>query len=395
MLLASFSSVGSQWSTPRSRRWCRAVLTLSCFVLLGAALSACNAAQRCEPLGRCGGDLVPPGQTVSSWVATGENSCTDEIQAPVVPVTLSQQPAAGAGKKAVSNATFDWCSSLAVKPDGSLHFVPYYTSFVLPMKQAELQFRSDGTYFGHFITEQPQQIAFSAACRAAQGINFSCPELGRHINDAIRSEANVKNMRCYDDGDDGCTCDFLLSLFTGVQGAYGNSGDGVIGFYDSQSSHSPPSPADYCAKPDSFELTGHEGQALFNKLGLRTVTYHHATCTDGLQDANEDGIDCTIASKRKDLGDLACPNDCTATCEDGAQNQDETGVDCGGGCPDFCACFNHVKDPWEEGLDCGGPCSLLCTCINGVKDSNEEGVDCGGDCNLSYGAGKGVPKACK
>jgi hypothetical protein len=360
-------------------------------VLLGAALTGCTTPQRCEPLQGCGGELVPAGQTVSSWVATGDSTCMDEVQLPVIPVSLSQQPAAGAGKKGAGQATVDWCSSLAVKPDGSLHFVPFFP--VIPMKQAELQFRADGTYFAHFLTAAPQQMGFSAACRAAQGINFTCQELGRHINAAIASESNVKNTRCSDDGEGGCICDYLLTLFTGLQGAVGAAGTEAV-FYDAQS-NSPPSPADYCAKTDSFTLTGHDGQQLFNRPGLRTITYRRATCSDGLQDADEDGIDCIDPKKRATAGADACPNDCNATCTDNAQNQDETGVDCGGHCADFCDCFNGVQDSWEEGVDCGGPCSLQCTCNNGVKDSNETGVDCGGDCNLRYGDGNGVQKECK
>ena len=75
---------------------------------------------------------------------------------------------------------------------GALHFVPFFP--IIPMKQAELQFRADGTYFAHFITEAPQQMAFSAACRAAQGINFSCQELGRHINAAIGTDGVLAIM---------------------------------------------------------------------------------------------------------------------------------------------------------------------------------------------------------
>jgi hypothetical protein len=359
---------------------------------MSALLPSCTTAQHCEPLQSCGGELLPAGQKVSSWVATGDGTCTDEIQPPVVPVSLSQQPATEANSKGAGQATLDWCSSLAVKPDGTLHFTNFSLSQVLPMKQAELQFKADGTYFAHFLTQQPEQMAFSAACRAAQGVNWTCAELGRHINASIVAESNVKYFRCQDADDGGCNCDSLLLLFTGVQGAYGSTG-GITTFYDQQS-NSPPAPADYCVKPDSLELTGHDGQALFNRTGLRTITYHRATCSDGLQDADEDGIDCTTAAKRPALGDSACPNDCTATCTDGMQNQNETGVDCGGACADFCACFNGAQDPWEEGVDCGGPCSLLCTCTNGVHDANEDGVDCGGDCNLRYGDGNGVQKAC-
>ena len=159
-------------------------------------------------------------------------------------------------------------------------------------------------------------------------------------------------------------------------------------------SNSPPSPADYCAKTDSFVLTGHEGQQLFNRAGLRTVSYRRATCSDGLQDGDEDGIDCIDPKKRAMAGPDACPNDCSGLCTDGVQNQNETGLDCGGKCADFCDCFNGVRDAWEEGPDCGGPCSLQCTCLNGVKDANEAGVDCGGDCNLRFGEGMGVQKEC-
>lgn len=48
-----------------------------------------------------------------------------------------------------------------------------------------------------------------------------------------------------------------------------------------------------------------------------------ATCTDGIKNGNETGIDCGGACK-------AC--EATPTCTDGVQNGDETGVDCGGSC---------------------------------------------------------------
>ena len=48
------------------------------------------------------------------------------------------------------------------------------------------------------------------------------------------------------------------------------------------------------------------------------------TCTDGVQNGDETGIDC---------GGSCPPCDGGATCTDGIQNGDETGVDCGGSCP--------------------------------------------------------------
>jgi hypothetical protein len=49
------------------------------------------------------------------------------------------------------------------------------------------------------------------------------------------------------------------------------------------------------------------------------------SCSNGIRDGNEVGIDCG--------GD--CPNVCP-TCDDGIMNGDETGVDCGGSCPSIC-----------------------------------------------------------
>ncbi|WCO03167.1 FG-GAP-like repeat-containing protein [Psychroserpens ponticola] len=58
------------------------------------------------------------------------------------------------------------------------------------------------------------------------------------------------------------------------------------------------------------------------------------TCTDGIQNGDETGVDCGGS----------CPDACpvTPTCTDGIQNGDETGIDCGGSCPDVCPCTENV-----------------------------------------------------
>lgn len=241
-------------------------------------------------------------------------------------------------------------------------------------------------------------MAFSQACRTAQVINFTCAELGRHIKEAIAAESNVTHTRCYDDGEGGCTCDYYLRLFTSQPGSWG-ANDGMVTFYDESGANLPPAPADYCVKGDTVEMTGHNGLQLFSRPNLRTLTFQHASCADGLQDGAESGIDCcrvcrSCAADDKspdccNANDALCSQSCTTTCgtcSDSAQNGDEEGVDCGGSCPDFCACFDKVQNPWEEGVDCGGTCSLPCSCLNGKQDANESGVDCGGDCQGAYSA---------
>ena len=104
------------------------------------------------------------------------------------------------------------------------------------------------------------------------------------------------------------------------------------------------------------------------------------TCTDGVQNGDETGVDCGGS----------CPNSCTPTptCTDGIQNGDETGVDCGGSCPNSCTptptCTDGVQNGDETGVDCGGSCPNSCTptptCTDGIQNGNETGVDCGGSC---------------
>jgi hypothetical protein len=76
------------------------------------------------------------------------------------------------------------------------------------------------------------------------------------------------------------------------------------------------------------------------------------------------------------------PNIVQETCVDGLQNGEEEGVDCGGICPDSCdPCFNGRLDEDEEGVDCGGDCRADCpNCDDGVKNGSEAAIDCGGAC---------------
>jgi hypothetical protein len=54
------------------------------------------------------------------------------------------------------------------------------------------------------------------------------------------------------------------------------------------------------------------------------------------------------------------------TCSDGIQNQGETGVDCGGPCSVCPTCSDGIQNQGETGIDCGGPCS---PCPLSARDS--------------------------
>ncbi len=72
----------------------------------------------------------------------------------------------------------------------------------------------------------------------------------------------------------------------------------------------------------------------------------------------------------------------TATCSDGIQNGNETGIDCGGNCPPCPAtCDDGIQNGNETGIDCGGNCPPCpATCDDGIQNGNETGIDCGGNC---------------
>ncbi len=62
------------------------------------------------------------------------------------------------------------------------------------------------------------------------------------------------------------------------------------------------------------------------------------------------------------------------TCSDGVQNGSETGIDCGGSCPACPTCSDGIQNQGETGIDCGGPCAACPT-----PDAGSGGSDAGAD----------------
>ncbi len=127
-----------------------------------------------------------------------------------------------------------------------------------------------------------------------------------------------------------------------------------------------------------------------------TDTCVAATCSDGIMNGDETGIDCGGTSCLSCDGDTcALGTDCAsgvcdpalltcsvATCTDTTANGDETDVDCGGSCPDTCAdgLACAAASDCESGVcDVGGTDTCTApTCSDGVMNGDETGVDCGG-----------------
>jgi len=146
-----------------------------------------------------------------------------------------------------------------------------------------------------------------------------------------------------------------------------------------------------CADKDSASDTGtiDESNENNNCGGWTTITVGGdiGTCSDGIQNGDETGVD---TGGR--CGPVCPGPGCTGTCSDGIKNGDETGIDTGGRCGPVCpgpgcigTCSDGIKNGDETGVDTGGRCGGS-FCGNGVRNGSEQCDD---------GANNGpLPKSC-
>jgi len=117
------------------------------------------------------------------------------------------------------------------------------------------------------------------------------------------------------------------------------------------------------------------------------------SCDDGLKNQGESDVDCSgpcapcgVDKTCKILADcesLRCVDArcLVATCDDQTSNQGERGVDCGGPCAPCPSCSDGIKNGEERGVDCGGSCVACPSCSDGLKNQGERFTDCGGPCS--------------
>ncbi|MBS3109198.1 hypothetical protein J4227_01590 [Candidatus Woesearchaeota archaeon] len=168
---------------------------------------------------------------------------------------------------------------------------------------------------------------------------------------------------------------------------------------------------------DNLELTN--GTYKFrvnatNKAGLSTVAlsdgivvdtsyqpYIAPTCTDGIMNQGEKGIDCAGPCSRKCPLDSECNSngDCASgycdisegkcaksLCENGVldTNNGETAIDCGGSCQKKCSLGQACSISSDCSNNYCNPKLRICaveSCTDGIKNGDESGIDCGGSCD--------------
>ncbi|MBI4441515.1 hypothetical protein HY639_05080 [Candidatus Woesearchaeota archaeon] len=128
-----------------------------------------------------------------------------------------------------------------------------------------------------------------------------------------------------------------------------------------------------------------------------------ATCSDGIQNQGELGVDCQGPCSAKCPVNTPCTSDvqCTSnychpiarqcqvpSCSDSVQNQGELGVDCQGPCTAKCPTGTSCSSDAQCTSNFCHPTERVCktpTCTDRIKNQNEQGIDCGGPCPAGCG----------
>ena len=118
-----------------------------------------------------------------------------------------------------------------------------------------------------------------------------------------------------------------------------------------------------------------------NTTVVENINLSAGNYTFTILDSYGDGICCAYGNGSYTLSDGAgtiasggafgsseskafCTGGSTPTCTDGIQNGNETGVDCGGSCPACPTCNDGIQNGNETGVDCGGSCPACPTPCN-------------------------------
>ena len=283
--------------------------------LLAALATGCAQSPKCAALGTCGGPAP-----VGEWVLDPAHpSCSEDLYQPPPDGRLELGNLQPARVPLPEEALYDWCDLLVTnggneiaprsKPRFSFNSGPIGAAWI---RYAAIGPDGRGTYEAGLTRTGTYLIDFPETCMRDFGAHGDvCTQLQTQI---VATSAH-KNLMCAPNPSDpvdhyGCICQFDISIQSGGSGYYTPGGSNSI--IHEATAEFPgktqvarfPEEATYCNKGSSLELTGANGQYLFDEPGLRTLDLAQTTinCADGAKGPGEDGVDCG----------LACPNACGA-----------------------------------------------------------------------------------
>ncbi len=252
-----------------------AVLTTGCNMLMQNP--------HCPALNSCGGE-IPFGD----WVLSpGHPSCSEDLYIPPIDTRLVDATLPPARTPPPEPALFDWCILLVTSGGTNIQASPprfFYESG--PIGVATVRYETDGHFSAGITRTGTYTLDFPAYCMRAFGavdgrladpannpngppVNI-CKQLEVPLRASGLGEGSYPNTTCEPNPADpaGCLCAFDVMETGSTSGSYQKLDANTL-------LHLPntnfPGKVTFCNRGDSIDLTGSDGQYLFDQPGLRTM----------------------------------------------------------------------------------------------------------------------------
>jgi hypothetical protein len=245
--------------------------------------TGCMQEPACAKLGNCGGPAP-----VGTWVLSpGHGSCSEQLYTPPTDTRLVQADLPAARTPPPEPALFDWCLLLVTNGGANIQAHPprfFYSNG--PVGSASVRYDPDGHFSAGVTRTGTYVLDFPAFCMRAFGamdnrpadpannpdggpVNI-CKQLEVPVRASGVGEGSYRNTTCDPNPDDpaGCLCRFDVTETGGPGGTYQVVNANTI-LHTTFTNF--PQKATFCNKGDSLQLTGADGEYLFDIRGLRTM----------------------------------------------------------------------------------------------------------------------------
>ena len=302
----------SQADSSESRRNPQALRRGGCIIgwcgLLAALSTGCTQSPQCPALGDCGGN--PAGD----WAQSANHpSCSEDLYSPPTDTRLDHGDQPAARTPPAEEALYDWCDLLVtnggakvatIEPTFSYENGTIGTAFI---HYDPVGANGSGTYAASLTRTGRYTIPFPTLCIRQFG---ATGDVCNKLQTQLTATSAHKDILCQPDPADlaGCICQFDVAVQSGGSGVYQMVGSNTlihamnVKFPGLSPAAAFPQKVTFCNRNGSLQLTGTDGAYLFDEPGLRTMELASTTaCTDGVQGAAEEGVDCGVACGK------ACP----------------------------------------------------------------------------------------